>query len=325
MRRRRFCRGLAAISAAVALPLRAQVGRIFRVAWVSVERKNSPAPNFEAFRAGMRDLGYIEGRNLLIDAWWGEGSEENVGRLADDILRAQPDVIVTQGIALFPIIRAGVKKPIVFSISADPVEAKVVQSYAHPGGNVTGISLFTHTLAGKRLQLLQEVLPGIKRIALVANPQHPGEPKERDAAQAAAAQLGLAVRYFPASSEPELDAALQDIARAHDEAVIAFSDGFTLSVAGRIAAFSLRTGIPAVAGWAPFARQGNLLTYGPVFQDVYRRLATYVDKILKGADPGELPVEQPTKLELVINLKTAKALGITIPQSMLLRADEVIR
>ena len=220
---------------------------------------------------------------------------------------------------------AGVKIPIVFSMSADPVDAKVVASYAQPGGNVTGISLFTLALVGKRMQLLKEALPGIKRVAILANSQHPGEQRERDASQAAATQLGLVPHYFPVRSEAELDVALNDIARARDEAIIAFADGFMLGFAGRIAKSSLQNRIPAIDGWAPFARAGNLMTYGPVVEYVYRRLAVYVDKIHKGAKPADLPVELPTKVELVINLKTAKALGITIPQVLLLRADEVIQ
>ena len=325
MRRRTFFRAFAAMPMTVASLVAAQPGRMFRVAWVSTERKDSPSPNLEAFRGGMRDLGYVEGRDLVIDTWWGEGSQDRVGQLAGDIVRSQPDVVVTQGIALFPLISAGVKTPIVFSISADPVEAKVVESFARPGGNVTGISLFTLALIGKRMELLKEVLPGIKRIAVIGNPQHPGERKEREAAQAAATTLGLTFRYFPVHSEAELEAALADIARAHDEAIVALADGFTMGFAERFAAFSIQNRVPVVSGWAPFARRGNLLIYGPVFTDVYRRLAVYVDKIHKGAQPAEPPVELPTKVELVINLKTAKALGLTIPHSLLLRADEVIQ
>ena len=303
----------------------AQPARMFRVAWVSTERKVSPSPNLEAFRGGMRDLGYVEGRDLVVDTWWGEGSQDRVRQLAGDIVRSQPDVVVTQGIALYPLISAGVKMPIVFSISADPVEAKVVESFARPGGNVTGISLFTMALIGKRMELLKEVLPGIKRIAVIGNPQHPGERKEREAAQAAATTLALTLRYFPVHSEAELETALVDIARDHDEAIVALADGFTMSFAERFSSFSIQNRIPVVSGWAPFARRGNLLIYGPVFTDVYRRLAVYVDKIHKGTQPADLPVELPTKVELVINLKTAKALGLAIPQSLLLRADEVIR
>jgi len=326
MKRRTFCHAFAAIQVAVAFPTTAQLTRPFQVAWVSTDRQNSPSPNLEAFRGGMRDLGYVEGRDVVIESWWGEGSGERVERLAGDIVRSQPDVIVAAGgLALNSLISAGVKAPIVFSVSADPVEAKYVDSFGRPGGNRTGISLFTLALVGKRMQLLKEALPGIKRVALIANAQHPGEPTERDAAQAAAAQLGLTVRYFPVNSEADLDAALKDIARGRDEAMVAFADGFTLGFAERIAAFSLQNRIPAIDGWAPFARRGNLMIYGPVVEDVDRRLAVDVDKIHKGAKPADLPVELPTKVELVINLKTAKALGIAIPQPLLLRADEVIQ
>jgi putative tryptophan/tyrosine transport system substrate-binding protein len=297
-----------------------------RVAWVSMDEAGANSPLLAAFRAGMADLGYVEGKNLVIDTWWGGGSSERLEQMAGDILRARPDVIVTQGgSALPPMLQAGVKKPIVFSMSADPVEAKIVDSYAHPGGNVTGITLFATDLAGKRMALLAEVLPGVKRFALVANPQHPGEQKEVQGAQAAAAKLGFTLRYFPVQTEAELDAALAEIARARIEAIMVLSDGFAVGYAERFATFSAQNRIPVVTGWAQFAHRGNLITYGPVFADVYRRLATYVDRIHKGARPGDLPVEQPTKLELVINLKTAKALGLTIPQSLLLRADEVIQ
>ena len=161
-------------------------------------------------------------------------------------------------------------------------------------------------------------------MALIANPQHPGESQELDAAQAAASKLGLVVRYFPVKNEAELELDFADIARQRDDAIVAFADGFTMGFAARVAAFSLQHKIPAIDGWAQFAQQGNLLIYGPVIQEVHRRLAAYVDKIGKGAKPGDLPVELPTKVELVINLKTAKAIGLAIPNTVLVRADEVI-
>ena len=325
MNRRIACRMLAGLPLVVALRAVAQPAVPYRVAWVSMDQAGSNSPLLAAFRAGMADLGYVEGKNLVIDTWWGAGSGERLEQMAGDILRRQPDVIVTQGgSALPPMLRAGVKKPIVFSMSADPVEAKIVDSYARPGGNVTGITLFAAELAGKRMALLQEVLPGIKRVAIVANPEHPGERQELQTAQAAALKLGLTLRYFPVQTEAELDAALAQIARLRIEAVLVFSDGFALDSAARIAAFSVQNRIPVVTGWSPFVRRGNLMAYGPVFTDVYRRLATYVDRIRKGARPSDLPIEQPTTFELVINMKTAKALGLTIPQSLLLRADEVI-
>ena len=325
MKRRTFNTTLGALPAALALPAAAQSGQMFRVAWVSTESKSSPSPNLAAFRSGLRDLGYTEGRDLALDAWWGEGSAEQVERLAPDIVRSRPDVVLAAGGgAMGALKRAGVRIPTVFSVSADPVEAKLIDSFAKPGGHITGVSLFTLALVGKRLELLKEILPRARSVAVIANPQHPGEPTELEAAQSAASKLGLAVRYFPVRTEAELETALADIARQRDDAIVAFADGFTMGFAIRIAAFSLQHRIPAADGWAPFARQGNLLIYGPVIEDVYRRLAAYVDKIRKGAKPADLPVELPTKVELVVNLKTARALGLTIPQSVLVRADEVI-
>ncbi|MEP7183418.1 MAG: ABC transporter substrate-binding protein [Betaproteobacteria bacterium] len=246
--------------------------------------------------------------------------------MAGDIVRSKPDVIVAAGgLVLFALLRAGVKTPTVFSISGDPVEAKIIESLARPGGQLTGISLFTLALVGKRMELLNELLPGLKRVAVIANPQHPGEQKELDASQAAATKLGLTLHYFPVRSGGDLETALTAIAAAHDQAIVAFADGSTMGFAERIAAFSIRNRIPAVDGWAEFARRGNLMIYGPVAADVYRRLAAYVDRIRKGPKPADLPVELPTKVELVVNAKAAKAMRITIPPSILARADEVIR
>ena len=326
MNRRNVCRLFGAVLLVYALQGMAQPAVPYRVAWVSMDQANSNSPLLAAFRAGMADLGYVEGKNLVLDTWWGAGSSERLEQMAGDIVRAQPDVIVTQGgLALPPMLRAGVKKPIVFSMSADPVEAKLVESYGHPGGNLTGITLFSTDLAGKRMALLMEIVPAVRRFAIVANPNHPGEQKELRAAQEAAATLGLAARYFPVRTAADIDAALAEIGRTGIEAVLVLSDGFAMDFAERFAAFSVQNRIPVVTGWAQFAQRGNLMTYGPVFTDVNRRLASYVDRIHKGARPGDLPIEQPTKLELVINLKNAKALGLTVPQSLLLRADQVIQ
>lgn len=274
----------------------------------------------------MRELGYREGANLIIDTWSGEGTETKLAQQIDAIVGARPDVIVAQGgLALHPLMVDGVRIPIVFGISADPVEAKVAQSFAHPGGNATGMSFFALDLVPKRMQIMKEALPAMKRIAVLADPQHPGQHKELSAAQAAADTLGLQIRYFPVHSERELEAALADIGRERYDAIMAFADGFTASYAGRIAEFSLQSRIPAVDGWSPFARAGNLMIFGPVLEDCYHRLAVYVDKIGKGARAGDLPIELPSKVELVINLKTAKAIGVAIPQPLLLRADQLIQ
>src|SRR6266568_7533663 len=320
MKRRTICRVLVVMPMAVAMVAVGQSPPVLRIAWVSPERAGSNSPNLEAFRAGMRELGYVEGKNLVIDAWWGEGSSERLEQMAGDIVRARPDVIVTgSGLAVGPMMRAGVKLPIVFVFSADPVEAKVVASFARPGGNLTGMSLFSLDLMGKRLEFLKEAMPGLKRIAIIANPEHSGELLELKAAQEAATKLGFSYRYFPVRSGSEVEQALAAIERGRDEAILAFADGFTMSFAGRIAEFSVAQKIPAISGWALFVQRGNLMSYGPVIDECYRRLAVYVDKIFKGAKPADLPVELPTKVELVINAKTARALGITIPASILAR------
>jgi putative ABC transport system substrate-binding protein len=324
--RRSFSAALGVAALAAGVGVRAQAQRPLRVAWLSSDSKNSPSPNLAAFRDGMRELGRVEGPGFKIETWWAEGSAERMTQLAPDVLRSQPAIVVASGgLALFALQGAGATMPIVFSISADPVEAGVVDSFARPGRNMTGISLFTLALVGKRLELLKAMLPSARRIAAIANPQHPGETKERDAAQRAASSLQVAMRYFPVQSEGALDAALAEIRRGRDDAVLAFADGFMLGFAGRLASFSQSARIPVVDGWAPFAHAGNLMTYGPVITDVYRRLAVYVDRIANGARPAELPIELPTKVELVVNLKSAQALGIAVPQSVLSRADVLIR
>ena len=326
MNRRTICRIVAVVPMALAMAAAGQSPPVLHVAWVSPERAGSNSPNLAAFRTGMRDLGYVEGKNLAIDTWWGEGSGERLEQMAGDIVRARPDVIVTgSGLAVGPMMRAGVKLPIVFILSADPVEAKVVASFARPGGNLTGVSLFSLDLMGKRLEFLKEAMPGLKRVAIIANPEHSGEPLELKAAAAAATTLGLSYHYFPVRSESEFEQALAAIERGRDEAILAFADGFTMSFAEKIAAFSVAHKVPAVSGWALFVQRGNLMSYGPVIEDTYRHLAVYVDKIFKGAKPADLPVELPTKVELVINLKTAKTIGLAVPHSLLLRADQVIQ
>jgi putative ABC transport system substrate-binding protein len=203
MRRRAFHRTLAAIPVSVALGATAQSKRPLRVAWVSAERKDRPSQNYAAFRTGMRELGYAEGRDLYINTWWGGGSRDQLESLVPEMLRAQPDVLLASGgLALGALIRSGVKLPIVFSVSADPVAAGFVQTFARPGANMTGVSLFTLALVGKRLEILKDILPGARTVALIANPQHPGESQEFDAAKGAAARLGLEVRYFPVKVSP---------------------------------------------------------------------------------------------------------------------------
>jgi putative ABC transport system substrate-binding protein len=325
MKRRWLCGALAMSAVQGAGSAGAQPAAAFRVAWVSLEKAGSSSPTLAAFRAGLAELGYVEGRNLVIQPWWADGSAVRLEQMRGEILAARPDVIVAQGgIALAPMLHASVDRPVVFSMSGDPVAARLVDSYAHPGGRASGITLFAAELAGKRMALLKEMLPGLRGIAVMANPAHPGAPRELQSSRDAAARLGLALSYFPTPSVAELDAALVRIAHARLDAILVFADGFALEQAERIAVFSVRERIPVAAGWASFAQRGNLLAYGPEFNDVYRRLAGYADRILKGARAGDLPIEQPTRFELVINLKTARAIGVQVPRSLVLQADEVI-
>jgi putative ABC transport system substrate-binding protein len=273
----------------------------------------------------MRDLGYVEGRNVAYEARFGEGAAERLEHLAVELVQLKPQIIVTSGgPATFPVKRAGATMPVVFGYSGDPVEARLVDSYAHPGGNMTGMTFLSLELVGKRMELLKEAMPGLKRAAILANPQHPGDRGELHASQTAARALGLAVEYFQARSESELEEALAAIAKSRNEAIVQFPDAFLYPHRERIAQFELKNRIPVISAWAQLAESGYIMSYGPNLRDIFRRLATYVDKILKGAKPADLPIELPTSVELVVNLKTAKALGIKIPQSILVRADKVI-
>lgn len=294
-----------------------------RVGWLSLDRA-AGSPFFDPFRAGLRDLGWDEGRDLVIDARWADGSSERADSIAAELVKSKPHVIVTQGGAIHPVRRAGPTMPVVFGFSGDPVEAGLVASLARPGRNLTGVTFLSLELVGKRVELLKDVMPKLSRVSILASPEHPGQQAELRASQAAAKALGLTLEYFPVRNEGELEQAFAAIARARSEAVVVFPDALTLRTRERIAQFGLEQRLPVVSGWAQFADGGCLMTYGPNLRASFRRLATYVHRILRGARPSELPVELPTSVELVVNMRTAAALGIKIPEAVLVRADRVI-
>lgn len=326
MDRRATCLSLAALACVTAVPARGQPARSARVAWVSFERVDPESPFFLSFRGGLRALGWVEGRNVVIDTWGADGSVERLRNLIPEIVARRPDVIVAAGgLTVRPLIEANTPMPFVFTFSADVVIGKVVESWARPGVNRTGISYFSLDLIPKRIELMKEVMPDMKRVAFVGWAQHSGEVLELEGAQAAAGRIGLVHQYHGVNSVAELDAALDAIAQWKADAILAFAGGIIPANAERFAAFATRLRIPAVSAWAVFAEKGNLMTYGPVLRDSYGRLATMVDRILKGANPADMPVERPTKFELVINLKAAKALGIDIPKLVIRRADSVIQ
>lgn len=325
MMRRTVCLTLAAAALSGVRVAMAQSGRAVRIAWVSSDVANPESPFLLSFRAGMRSFGWVDGQNAAIETWWGGGSPQRLKEFIPDVVATRPNLIVAAGgSALRPLIDANVGPPIVFALSADAVLGKAVNGWARPGVNRTGISLFSLELVPKRLELIKDLIPGIKRVAIVGWPPHGGELLEIEAAAAAAQRLGLQHRYFGANTGQELDAAFDVIDQWKPEAILAFAGGLASAHADRFAAFSVRRRIPVVSAWAVFAEAGNLLTYGPVLEEVYARLASFADRILKGANAAELPVERPTKFELVINMKVAKAIGIQVPQSVLVRADRVI-
>lgn len=295
-----------------------------RVAWISPTRAPDGELFLDALRRGLRERGYAEGRNLAIEPYWGDESAARLAEVAQQLIASRPQVIVAQG-ATGPLMRRTTTTiPVVFGYSGDPVEAGLVETLARPGGNLTGITFLTLQLVGKRIELLKDLLPRAQRVAVLANPQHPGDRAERRISEHAAAARGLSLEYFEARNSNQLGEALVAIEKSRSDAVMMFPVQFIISNREKIAAWSMRSRIPAISGWAQFAEGGNLMSYGPDLAACFRRLAAYVDRILKGARPAEMPVEQPTKFELVINLKTAKALDLKIPQSVLLRADRVI-
>jgi len=280
----------------------------------------------EAFRQGLRELGYVEGQNVAIESRWAEGKDDRFPALAADLVRSKVDVIVTQsGAATQAAQQATRTIPIVMALSNDAVGSGLVASLARPGGNVTGLTVMVPDLAGKQLQLLKEVVPEVSRVALLTNPANPASAPFLREAEAAARALGVRLQTLEARDPQEIDSAFAAMTRERAGALVVLTDSIFTNQRRQIAELAAERRLPAVYGNTEHAEAGGLVAYGANFLDLERRAATYVDKILKGAKPADLPVEQSTKFDLVINLKTAKTLGLTIPASLLSRADEVIQ
>jgi putative tryptophan/tyrosine transport system substrate-binding protein len=297
-------------------------GKVARLAVVLFE---APAtnPNLAAFVAGLRDLGYVEGRNVALEYRHASGQPELVPELGLQVASLKPDVIVVLGGDMVPTVKAATSTlPVVMLTSNDPVEAGVITSLARPGGNVTGVAFVSEETASKRLQFLKQAVPSLTRVAVLWNPDHPdGEYRN---AEAAARHLGIHIQSLEVRRLADFDAAFEAAIRARAEALMVVSSRFMNLNRTRILEFALKKQLPVVTGWGPWALAGGLMSYGPDLDVLVRRAATHVDKILKGAKPADLPVAQPTKFELVINLRTAKILGLTIHQSLLARADRII-
>lgn len=324
MRRRAFGSWAAAFSLGAGVPRLARGASLPRIAWVSGSRRDPQSPFLESLKLGLAELGRVEERDYLIEAHWGDDSRERFDPLVAGILRTAPDLIVTQGPVIFAVQRSGTLLPVLFAFSGDPVEGRLVDSLASPGRNLSGISMMALELVGKRMEALAEAVPGLKRVALLTNPAHAGERRELETSQVAAARLGLGVEYLPFEGDAGAETALSNALRAGCQAMMVFPDAGMMRRSERFAQFALHNRMPAASGWAEFTRRGNLLSYGPNVRQVYRRLSSYVDRVLRGAKPSLLPVEMPTVVEHLINLRAARAMGLAIPRTALLRADELL-
>ena len=299
--------------------------KVPRIGFLS-SRSPTDNPYPEAFRQGLSELGYVEGQTIAIEYRFAEGRPERLPALAADLVRLKVDVIVTGAPPAPEAAKQATSTiPIVFAVSGDPVAAGLVASLARPGGNITGLANLAQEVVGKQLELLKEVAPKVSRVAVLQNPSNHVHPFVLRQAEGAARALGLQLQILEARTPAEIDAAFAAMRSQRAGGVLVLRDGLFLAQRTQIAALAAKSRLPAVYGLREHAEAGGLMAYGANVLLMYRRAATYVDKILKGAKPADLPVEQPTKFELVVNLKTARGLGLTIPQSILVRADRVIQ
>jgi putative ABC transport system substrate-binding protein len=277
-----------------------------------------------ALRGGLAAEGYREPDTLRLDLRYADYALNRVPALVAELERQRVELIVTHAAATPIVVKEERRVPVVYEFSADPVATGIAGDLAHPLFNATGVTLMRAELNGKRLEFLHEIMPDLRRVAVIVNPLHAGEERERAGLAAAAERLGLHLAFFPTPNRAELDRALATISADPPQAIVAFSDGFVVENRGAIIDFAMSRYLPVASGWAVMAKSGALLTYGPRLAESYRRTAYFVGRILRGAKTAELPIEQPTVLELVINLQSARRLGLTVPLTLLARADQVI-
>jgi putative ABC transport system substrate-binding protein len=302
--------------------------RVPRVGYISPGSSSEPLRlrRFEAFRQGLRELGYVEGRSIVLEPRWAEGKYERYPALAADLVRLKVDVIVAVGGRATQVAQQATKTtPIVMSVVIDPVGSGIVSSLARPRGNVTGLTVMASDVVGKQLELLKQAVPEVSRVAILSNPSNPGSAPQLREAEAAARALGVRLQAVEARDPQEIDRAFGAMTRERAGALVVLQDAIFANQLKQIADLAAKSRLPSMCGIPEFKEAGGLIVYGANNLDLERRAATFVDRILKGAKPADLPVEQPTKFELVVNLKTAKALGLTIPPSLLQRADHVIQ
>jgi len=328
--RRIFCRTLAGVLVApsIALALDAQqAARVPKIGFLVTTTQVRTAPQIAAFRQGLRELGYVEGKTVRLELRFADGTPERVPQLARDLVALKPDVIVaTNDVAIAAVKRETQTIPIVMVFSSDPAGAGFVASLARPGGNVTGLSTLSTETSGKRLELLKEVVPALARVAVLWNPDSRGMLLDYKETEVVARSLHVELQSVELYRAEDLERAFSAVTDGHAQALIVPpGNPVTLARRDQVASLAHRNRLPSIYEIREDVDEGGLMSYGPSRTDLYRRTAIFVDKILKGAKPADLAVEQPTKFELVINLRTAKALGLTIPKELLRRADEVIQ
>ena len=320
MKRRAVIGALAGLVGVQPIGARAQP-KAYTILWLSTESQSDPF--IEGFREGMRDLGYVEGQNLAFVTRYAPGHPSALKAKLPDLLAVPADLIVTSGPAT-QAMRAAADRTILFAMSGDPVALGVADSLAHPGRNFTGISFMSLDLAQKRVELLRDILPNLETLAVLSYTNHPGEPAEHEATERAARALSMRVAYIPFGSGDGLDAALERIVQANADAMLVFPDGITLHRRVRIAQFAVAHRLPSMFGWSEYCEAGGLASYGANQRATYVHLAAYADRLLRGEKPANLPVERPTRFELVVNTGTAKELGLTLPTLLAARVDRLI-
>jgi putative ABC transport system substrate-binding protein len=324
MRRREFLAGVAAL-VSVNRPFEAHAQQPIRRPRVGILIYSTPDqdPNTRAFLEGLRQLGYVDGQNVTIEYRYAQGQPERLPELAADLVRSKPDMIFALGGDVTPhVAKATQTIPIIYAMSPDPVLLGLAASLAKPGGNSTGVTFLSDQLAAKRLEIFKEAAPILSRVGIVRDPSHADN--EVPVAQRAAQALKLELQPVEIRDSADIDRALAAAKQANVDGLYVVSSRQTTVNVQRIVDYASRERLPLVGGWGGWAQAGGLMSYGPNVPDVVRQASTYVDKILKGAKPGDLPIQQPTRFELLVNLKAAKALGLNIPDSFLLRAEKVI-
>jgi ABC-type uncharacterized transport system substrate-binding protein len=310
----------------VSLAQAQQPTKISRIGFLGASSASTLAARIEALRQGLRELGYVEGKSIVIEYRWAEGKFDRLPALAAELVRLKVDVIVTGGTTSTRAAKkATVTIPIVMGFDNDPVGNGFVASLAHPGGNITGLSTLAPEISGKQLELLKEIVPRLSRVAVLGSSTTPGTAQARREIELAAGALKVQLQYLDVLSPKDIETAFQAASKGHADAVLALTNPILNQNRKALADLAVKNRLPAIYYSAEFVEDGGLMTYSVSTTDPFRRAAVYVDKILKGAKPAELPVEQPQKFEFIINLKAAKQIGLTIPPNVLVRADKVIK